>query len=110
MDVSGISNGGPTGWVIIPNEWVNLVGVYDGISQNFFVNGELFSSRSATGNMNGGDGNRPIRFGGQGSYPGTISSGGSINGDITDIRVYNKALTAQEIKQNYNSTKSRFGL
>ena len=29
---------------------------------------------------------------------------------ITNIRIYNRALTAQEIQQNYNATKTRFGL
>jgi hypothetical protein len=29
-------------------------------------------------------------------------------GDMSNIRIYNKALTAQEVLQNYNATKSRF--
>ena len=34
----------------------------------------------------------------------------SINGNIYNFTVYNKTLTAQEIQQNYNATKNRFGL
>jgi hypothetical protein len=33
-----------------------------------------------------------------------------MNGLIYNIVVYNRALTASEILQNYNATKSRFGL
>ena len=34
----------------------------------------------------------------------------SLNGNIFLSRVYNKVLTASEVLQNYNATKSRFGL
>ena len=32
------------------------------------------------------------------------------DGDIATVMIYNRALTAEEILQNYNATKSRFGL
>jgi hypothetical protein len=32
------------------------------------------------------------------------------NANITDFKIYNRALTAQEILQNYNATKKRYGL
>ena len=41
------------------------------------------------------------------------SNGGSVefwNGNISQVSVYNIALSAQEIKQNYNATKKRYGL
>jgi hypothetical protein len=31
-------------------------------------------------------------------------------GNITSVSIYNRALTSDEILQNYNATKSRFGL
>jgi len=33
-----------------------------------------------------------------------------INGSISFVQIYNKALTASEVLQNYNATKGRFGL
>ena len=33
-----------------------------------------------------------------------------LNGNISQSSIYNKALSAQEILQNYNATKSRYGL
>jgi len=33
-----------------------------------------------------------------------------MKGNITSTRVYNRGLSAQEILQNYNATKTRFGL
>jgi hypothetical protein len=35
---------------------------------------------------------------------------GYLNGKIANFRVYNRALSASEVAQNYNSTKTRFGL
>jgi hypothetical protein len=32
------------------------------------------------------------------------------NANIADLKLYNRALTAQEVKQNYNATKNRYGL
>ncbi len=32
------------------------------------------------------------------------------NANITDFKIYNRALSAEEVKQNYNATKKRFGL
>jgi hypothetical protein len=35
---------------------------------------------------------------------------GTFNGRISQTSIYNRALSAQEVEQNYNATKSRFGL
>ena len=41
---------------------------------------------------------------------GSGSASIPFNGSIYNIKIYNKALTAQEILQNYNATRSRYGL
>jgi hypothetical protein len=42
----------------------------------------------------------------------TIAAGATqtFKGNIANVSIYNRALTAQEILQNYNATKTRFGL
>jgi hypothetical protein len=35
-------------------------------------------------------------------------SGFELHGNIGQIKIYNKALSAQEVKQNYNATKKRY--
>jgi hypothetical protein len=37
-------------------------------------------------------------------------SGDSVNGNIAMVRVYNRALSAAEVKQNYNALRDRFGI
>jgi hypothetical protein len=36
--------------------------------------------------------------------------GGYAKGNISNTSLYNRALSATEIQQNYNTTKTRFGL
>jgi hypothetical protein len=33
-----------------------------------------------------------------------------VNGEVSDISIYNKELSQAEITQSYNSSKGRFGL
>jgi hypothetical protein len=49
----------------------------------------------------------------------TVKLGGNIygwgtqanwSGSISNVKVYNRTLTAQEVLQNYNAQKTRFGL
>ena len=40
----------------------------------------------------------------------TVLLGNFFNGDISRVSIYNKALTAAEVLQNYNATKHRFGV
>ena len=48
------------------------------------------------------------------SVPVELAAGGgggqNLNGTISGAQIYNRALTASEIAQNYNATKSRFNL
>ncbi len=44
-----------------------------------------------------------------GVYP-TLVNGSFFNGKISNVQIYNRKLSASEILQNYNATKSRFGL
>jgi len=41
---------------------------------------------------------------------GGHSNAGGWNGNMSFVQIYNRALSADEILQNYNATKSRFGL
>jgi hypothetical protein len=40
----------------------------------------------------------------------TISGFAKFTGNIASVQIYNRALSATEVLQNYNATKSRFGL
>ena len=95
-----------TGFAPSVSVWYQVVGSYDSSVIRQYVNG--------------------VASGGTLNYVGTPQSGGEIrlmrrwdsaltsanllDGDLPIVRIYNRALTATEVLQNYNTTKTRFGL
>ena len=47
---------------------------------------------------------------GQRYYGGAYQGASDFTGNISDVKVYNRALSANEILQNYNANKTRFSL
>ena len=69
-------------------------------TMQMFVNGIADSSVFNSYTTNGG----PCNAIGANWYPS------SFNGKIDVVQIYNRALTAQEVKQNYQQYKTRFNL
>jgi hypothetical protein len=83
------------------NTWYNAVAVYDG-SAKVYVNSVLLSQSSA-GSSTGFPGGVWI---GNGSLLGNSFW----KGNIAQYSIYNRALTPQEITQNFNATRGRFAI
>ena len=91
------------------NTWYYLTLVFDSAnsSQFFYVNGALQSFQNSISYSSSGSSN--YMFLGQ-ANPGADNTG-MFTGRYGSFKVYtNKALSPSEILQNYNSTRSRFGL
>jgi len=84
------------------NQWYFASETFDGTNHRLYINGILDKTSSVSGKTILDDG-----------FPLTINSysGSSefLAGRTSLIHFYNRALTAQEILQNYNATKSRYG-
>jgi hypothetical protein len=94
-----------TGTIAIDtNIFVNVVYTYTTGTGKFYINGIINNSASYTGNHD----MSAYFIGSGGSSAGLLSSQGMFNGDIGPIQVYNKALSAAEVTQNYNALKNRF--
>lgn len=82
------------------NKWYHIVGGYTGTAWVLYVNGRLVQSTVA---------------GGPTAVPSslfTIASGNSgyFNGNMASIQVYNRALSADEVQQNFNAYRGRYGI
>jgi hypothetical protein len=82
------------------NNWDHVVCTYNGSTQAIYVNGVLRNSKSLTGTINTSATTIEL---------GTYSSGDySFNGWLANHRVYNRALSAAEVQQNYQAEQYRF--
>jgi hypothetical protein len=88
---------------IVSDVWQYVTGVYNGTNMYWYINGVQIQFFSQSGNIITQSSNL---------YIGQFSSGGfsTFNGNIASAQMYNRALSAQEVLQNYNAQKSRFGL
>lgn len=80
----------------------HTVVVFDGTRKKLYNNSELLRSTGDTGPITSLTSDLNIGRFTEGSH--------YCNGRILIARVYNRALSHQEIKQNYNATRGRFGL
>lgn len=88
--------------VSIPlNTWGFYTVVYNGSNVSIYRQGVLEGSQATSGSA---DWTTGIRFG---AY-----SSGSLwyNGELPVVKFYNRALSALEVKQNFNALRSRYGI
>ena len=86
------------------NSWVNFTVVRESTSTDqtrFYINGNLDVSFTVTNNFTDVVGYRIGMNRGSNAFFG---------GNIANTKIYNKALPASEVLQNYNAQKSRFNL
>jgi len=85
------------------NNWYHAVGVFSSTGLRMYINGSLVQSNANAFNPNFGSASN--------FYIGSLNTTlEKFNGTISIINVYNRALSATEILQNFNAQKSRFGL
>jgi len=88
--------------------WTHLVGVYNGSFVTIYKNGVIGTSTVTSVAVNNSA--LKINVGALYSSGGVEGGDGRWNGRISNVRLYNKGLSAQEVLQNYNALKSRFNL
>ena len=91
--------------LLLNNTWYNVVIQYDGTNSTLYLNGNLEASLVTTERGSNPTGNNSVSIGRGGAFNGLY-----LNGNIAQTLIYNRALTAAEVLQNYNATKGRFGL
>jgi hypothetical protein len=89
------------------NTWMNITSIVDNINRTITVykNGSLVGTSSQWSVFTPPSSTVTI-----GNNSMTGNTGDYIKGRVANVLVYNRSLTASEISQNYQSTKTRFGL
>lgn len=92
---------------LLLNTWYQLVAQRDGATLKTYLNGSLTLNSTPSGMTTSTSVNnvgRNLRI--NNSAVNNLHT----NADNAIVRIYNKALSADEVLQNYNATKGRFGL
>ena len=85
-------------------EWHHIVGTYDGSTSRAYINGVQVWYASTSGNVGGTTYNIGI-------YNNRTNDGlHNFEGSIPTAKIYNLALSAQEVQQNFNAYKNRFNI
>jgi hypothetical protein len=86
---------------VVDNSWYNIAFTYDGTSLKSYTNGSSFSTISLSGTRRNGF--RIALATSAYDFPNRVYAC-----DISQFHLYQRALSAQEILQNYNATKKRY--
>jgi hypothetical protein len=78
------------------DRWVHMVGTYDGSMLRLYVDGVQIGSSPLTGNILVD--NNPVTIGAAENYGEGTPLGDRFNGLIDEVRIYNRALSATEVK------------
>jgi hypothetical protein len=91
----------------VANVWYNIVFTWNGSQLNIYNNGVVIGTTTQT--INNQILATDLTIGGN-TYKGAGGGDDTFNGKIASVKLYNRGLTASEILQNFNMTKTRFGL
>lgn len=98
---------GTSGWTVANDvaysftlgAWYNMIMTYDGSGMLIYVNNQVVKVGVATGTIVATA--NALQIGYHFSY---------LNGAMGNCQIYNRALSAAEIQQNFNALRSRFGV
>jgi len=94
---------------ITTNNWIHFVASYNGSDVRLYINNVLQSTiRTLTGSLIYLD--TPLYIGVARFSGGLNLNGYRYQGEIPIVRIYDRGLTADEVQQNFNAQKGRFGL
>jgi hypothetical protein len=85
------------------NTWNQVIGTYDGSNAYLYINGAPRTSSIQSGPV--GTATVPLYIGRVG-----FNNVGIYSGSMSNIQVYNQALTQFQVWQNFNAYKSRYGI
>lgn len=87
------------------NNWHHCVGVFSDTGLRLYQNNSLVASNSSAYNP------ASSSWGSQGAVIGGYTTTSELfDGSISVIRIYNRALTAEEVSRNYKTYKNRFDI
>ncbi len=106
LHIRGSWDNGVLPYTINDNTWHHLFVTYDGTKEQLFLDGRLVFSKAYTGSIINGQ-SCYLKVG---AYADASQvPGGLFTGQIDEVKVFNYARTADQVKSDYNNTRAYFG-
>ena len=88
---------------LVDGNWHYVGFTFSGTTKTSYIDGVSVGTQSTTGTLTSSFSNRTMgRFGSSNTY--------YLNGEISIAQIYKKSLSPSEVQQNFNATRSRFGI
>jgi hypothetical protein len=91
--------------IMYNNIWIYVQAVWGNNDYRIYLNGSLVSNQTSGGIITN---TGPATTSRLGNFP--RAGGSQFNGSIGTFRIYNRALSATEITQNFNALRGRYGI
>ena len=88
--------------------WTHIVGTFNGTTIKIYKNSVLGDVTGTIAGLN--NSNLNINIGALYSQNGNEGGTGLWNGKISNVKIYNRALSQDEITQNFNALRGRYGI
>jgi hypothetical protein len=111
ITIIGEDNGNRVGYIttnrneLFDNRWHHIVFTSQPSFYKLYLDGRDLALTVGAGSNNGNLTNAGSSF-----FIGTNTVSEFLNGNIGQVQIYNRALSATEIRQNYNATRKRYGI
>ena len=111
ITIIGEDNGNRVGYVstnrseLFDNNWHNIVFTAQPSFYKLYLDGRDLSLTVGLGNNNGSTTNTGNSF-----FIGTNSISEYVSGNISQVQIYNRALSATEVMQNFNAMRERYNI
>ncbi|MBU3744646.1 MAG: hypothetical protein FGM61_08905, partial [Sediminibacterium sp.] len=92
------------------NTYYHVIHTYDGANQKLYLNGNLILTWATSGSIAYDLNNTQLAVGNDWNSGYNSGATVGVRGSLAKIAIYNRALSASEVLQNFNAQKARFGL
>ena len=93
LTTGGVADETPSNATLPQNVWIHVVGTWDGTNKRLYINGSLDRTIAQSGTITEQNNTNTLGY--------RIGPMHNFNGLIDDVRIYNRALSADEIKRLY---------